>query len=500
MRLPRLAYNLLSAAGAAIALIVAITLLVLLVVSLLTGTTNPYLGIVLYMVLPVVLVFGLVLIPFGMYGRWRRERRLGLEEVAQWPRVDFNLPSHRNAAFIFLVGTIGFLVISAVGSYQAYHYTESNVFCGQACHRVMHPEFTAYQNSSHARVKCVDCHIGSGAGWYAKSKLSGVYQVYATLGNRYPRPIPTPIANLRPAQETCEQCHWPQRFFGAQQRQFNHYMYDEPSLHWPINMLIKTGGGDPKTGQTSGIHWHMNIGVRIEYVARDRRRQDIPWVRVTDRVTGRVTLYENAEKPLSPEELRNAEPRAMDCMDCHNRPSHNFHSPDHQIDLALLTRRIDRRLPYAKRVAVEAMARDFDSGEAAMQEIANFMTLFYREKHADLYATRRAAIDAAIVATQEAYGRSTFPVMKVKWSGYPDDIGHFIYPGCMRCHDAKHRSSEGFTLTRECNACHAILSQGSGERAQVATTQAGLEFEHPTDIGDAWRQVGCFDCHRGVQP
>jgi len=387
-----------------------------------------------------------------------------------------------------------------VGSYQAYHYTESNEFCGQTCHRVMHPEFTAYQNSSHARVKCVDCHIGSGAGWYAKSKLSGAYQVYATLADKYPVPIPTPIKNLRPAQETCEQCHWPKRFFGAQQRQFNHYMYDEANTYWPINMLIKTGGGDPKTGQTSGIHWHMNIGVRVEYVARDTRRQDIPWVRVSDRVTGRVTVYEDTENPLSREELQRAEIRVMDCMDCHNRPSHNYYSPDHQIDLALLTGRIDRDIPEIKRVAVEAMAQEFDSEEAAIEGIANYMTQIYREKRPELYVRQRAAIDAAIVSTQEAYGRSIFPTMKVKWSEYPDDIGHFIYPGCMRCHDARHRSAEGLQLTRECNACHAILSQGSGGRAQLSTTQAGLEFEHPEDIGEAWREVGCFACHGGVRP
>jgi len=500
MLLPRLAYNFLSAVGAAIALIDAVTIFVLLVVGLLAETTNPYLGIVLYMVLPVILVFGLVLIPLGMYRQVRRERRLGKIEAQAWPRLDLNQPSHRNATLVFLVGTLGFLVISAVGTYQAYHYTESNGFCGQTCHTVMHPEFIAYQNSSHARVKCVECHIGTGAGWYAKSKLSGAYQVYATLAARYPRPIPTPIENLRPAQETCEQCHWPKRFFGAQQRQFNHFMYDENNTHWPINMLIKTGGGDPQTGQTSGIHWHMNIGVRVEYVARDERRQEIPWVRVTDRMTGRVTVYEDTERPLSAEERRRMAPRVMDCMDCHNRPSHVYYSPDHQVDVALLTGRIDRTIPSVKSVAVTAMERDFQSSAAAVRGIANSMTEFYREKFPALYASRRATIDAAIVAVQEAYTRSIFPGMKVKWSEYPDDIGHFIYPGCMRCHDARHRSASGLSLTRNCNACHVILAQGTGRAAQVSSTPEGLEFTHPADIGGAWRESGCFDCHRGVAP
>jgi nitrate/TMAO reductase-like tetraheme cytochrome c subunit len=500
MKLPRLAYNFLSSVGIAIAILSALTMVVLFSVSLLSEATNPYLGIVLYLVGPAVLFLGLVLIPAGMIWQARRERRLGVEAAALWPRLDLNVARQRRATMVFLLGLVGFLLVSAVGSYQAYHFTESNQFCGQTCHGVMHPEFIAYQNSSHARVKCVDCHIGSGAGWYAKSKLSGAYQVYATLTDKYPRPIPTPIANLRPAQETCEQCHWPERFFGAQQRQFNHYMYDSANTHWPINMLVKTGGGDPKTGQTSGIHWHMNIAVKVEYIARGERRQEIPWIRVTDQVTGRVTEYMNSDDPLSDEELATASRRRMDCMDCHNRPSHNYYSPDHQIDVAILTGRIEATLPHIKRVAVEAMAAEYESAEAAREGIADAITRYYREKWPGVYSARRVDVDQAILAAQEAYSRSIFPVMKVNWSAYPDDIGHFIYPGCMRCHDGKHKSEDGLTLTADCRTCHVILSQGSGERAQVATSEEGLEFEHPEDIGEAWRETGCFECHTGVQP
>jgi hypothetical protein len=71
----------------------------------------------------------------------------------------------------------------------------------------MEPEYTAYQFSPHAKVGCVQCHIGSGADWFVRSKISGSYQLYAVAFKKYPTPIPTPIGNLRPAQETCEQCH-----------------------------------------------------------------------------------------------------------------------------------------------------------------------------------------------------------------------------------------------------------------------------------------------------
>jgi hypothetical protein len=387
--------------------------------------------------------------------------------------------------------------MSAVGSYEAYHYTESVSFCGKTCHTVMKPEHTAYQNSAHARVACVACHVGPGAGWCAKSKLSGAYQVYATAVNIYPRPIPTPIANLRPAQETCEQCHWPEKFFGAQQKQINHYMYDSASTNWPINMLIKTGGGDPRSGQTAGIHWHMNIGYKVEYIARDERRQDIPWVRITERKTGLSTIYQDTENPLSEDEIAKAVPRIMDCVDCHNRPSHIYNSADHAIDMALLAFDPEHRPPDIKKISVQVMAQNYETEKQAMDSIAAKMNGYYQDNYPDYYGKNRRTIDSAIAAIQYAFSQNIFPEMKVNWSAYPNNLGHFYSPGCMRCHAGKHASSDGKVVTRECVSCHNILSQGSGARFQMAASQQGLEFTHP---GEAWKEMGCFECHTGVQP
>jgi nitrate/TMAO reductase-like tetraheme cytochrome c subunit len=487
-------------AGLAVALGTALTILFFLLAQSGHGATNPYLGIFVYMILPPFLVVGLLIVPIGMFRQWKRIKKYGEIAVPTWPLIDLNNPKHRNAFIVFIAGGLVYGMLSSIGAYQGYHHTESVSFCGQTCHTVMKPEHVAYQNSSHARVLCVSCHVGEGAGWYAKSKLSGAYQVYATAFNKYPRPIPTPIKNLRPAQETCEQCHWPEKFYGAQQRQFNHYMYDDDNTPWPINMLIKTGGGDPKTGQTAGIHWHMNIGVRVEYIARDERRQDIPWLRVTDSGTGRVTIYQDEESPLSEEEILAATPRAMDCMDCHKRPSHQYRSPEQTINRAMLTGRIDPSLPAIKRVAVEAMETTYDTEEAAIRNIASKIPDYYRSEHSEIFAERRVVIEQAVVATQQAFSQSIFPEMKVRWDGYPDNIGHFIYPGCMRCHDGNKVSDEGWVITRDCRACHAILAQGSGERAEMATSQDGLEFVHPEDIDEEWRETGCYECHTGTQP
>ena len=500
-RFPRYYYNRISIIGTFLAIAATATLLLSLVAQVIVGHTNPYMGIFVYMVLPPIIVFGLLMVPIGMLRRWRRFKKHGDVEVTAWPYLDLNKKPHRNAFFMFSAGTLLFVTLVTVGGYHAFHFSESVQFCGTTCHSVMKPEHVAYQNSPHARVSCTACHVGSGANWYARSKLSGMYQVYAVVAKVYPQPIPTPIKNLRPAQETCEQCHWPEKFYGGQQKQFNHFMYDEENTSWPINLLIKTGGGDPQTGQTAGIHWHMNIGTHVEYIARDERRQDIPWIQVTDRDTGRVTTYHDSKKPLTEEELKKGIRRKMDCMDCHNRPSHIYRSPDYMIDLAILTGMIDATLPEIKRIAVEAMDREYETEEEALREIANFIEKTYRLDFPEVFAEKREAIEKAIIATEHQFSQSIFPEMKVRWDNYPDNIGHFIFPGCMRCHDDNKVSEEGWTISTECTTCHIIFRQGSGEYEQVALSPEGLKFVHPEDPEDEdFDEVACYDCHTGTQP
>jgi len=498
---PRYFYNRISIVGTFLAIIATAVLVLSLIGQMVLGETNPYMGIFVYMVLPPIIVAGLLMVPIGMLRRWRRLKKFGEVEVPAWPYFDLNKKTHRNAFYLFLGGSLLLLALLTVGGYHGFHYSESVAFCGTTCHTVMKPEYVAYQNSPHARVSCTACHVGSGANWYARSKLAGMYQVYAVTANIFPRPIPTPIKNLRPAQETCEHCHWPEKFFGGQQRQINHYMYDEANTHWPINLLIQIGGGDPKTGQTAGIHWHMNMGVVVEYIARDERRQDIPWIEVTDKNTGRVTTYIDTENPLTDEEIKTAIKRKMDCMDCHNRPSHNYRSPDRMIDMAILTEMIDGSIPDIKRLSVEAMDGDYETEDQALREIANYIEKAYRVDRPEVFAEKRQAIEQAIVAIQKQFSLSIFPEMKTRWDKYPDNIGHFIYPGCMRCHDGNKVSEDGLMITTECTTCHIIFRQGGGEYEQVALSPGGLKFIHPDDPEDEdFDEVLCYDCHTGTQP
>lgn len=485
--------NWLTLVGAALALVSLANVLFLLLADVFAVRAKPYFGVFGYIVFPAVLVLGLLIIPVGMLvERWRRRRRAP-EEIPAFPRIDLNMPSHRQAFGLFVGFTVFFLVLGSVGSYRAYQFSDSVTFCGQVCHSVMKPEFTAYQSSSHARVPCVECHVGPGATWFVRSKFAGSYQVYATAFNRFPRPIPSPIKSLRPAQETCEQCHWPEKFWGDRFKIITHFGSDEKNTPRQIRMLIKTGGGSPTTGLTAGIHWHMNIMNEIWYVATDAQRQQIPWVRVRD-MQGRVTEYLAGDSKLTPEEIARAEKRRMDYMDCHNRPSHVYLPPDRAVDEALLAGQIDPSLPFIKRQAVEVLAKPYASAEAAREGIASELDAFYFTKYPALYPRKREVIKAGIAEVQRLYETNIFPEMKVDWRTHPNNIGHFYYAGCFRCHDGQHVSREGKVIRKECGICHAILGQEEG--GQPMAEVRGRAFRHPVEIGDL-EQVTCSDCHTG---
>ena len=266
IKLPRSVYNWVSLIGAVIALISLFMIGFLFVISFFLDRGGSYLGLVIYIILPAFFVTGLILIPVGMLWDIKKRERSGYQEK-RLPYVDLNEVAHRNAFLIFVSGTILFLFVSALGSYEAFHYTESTEFCGTLCHTVMKPEFDAYQNSAHARVRCVDCHVGEGADWYVRSKMSGLYQVYAVLANVYPKPIPTPISNLRPARETCEKCHWPEKFYSRKIRLEKHFLNDEKNTEWNISLLMKVGPSHSTQGLEEGIHWHINPDIKIEFVS-----------------------------------------------------------------------------------------------------------------------------------------------------------------------------------------------------------------------------------------
>lgn len=349
--LPESVYNWITLLGALLAAGSLCCILLVLLIDLVVAEPAPYLGLLAFVVLPVALLFGLGLVPVGMLRSRRRVARGEDPGLLHRIRFDASEPRHRNALVVFALGSLVLTFLSAVGAYQAYRQTESVEFCGLLCHSVMHPEYTTYSTSPHARVACVECHIGAGADWFARSKLSGAYQVYAVLANVYSRPIPTPVENLRPARETCEQCHWPEKFHGQRLLVGEHFLGDEGNRPYPITMLLNTGGGSSRGGRVEGIHWHVDRRIRIEYAARDRQRQQIAWVRLTE-ADGSVVEYRLAGDSLTVSERTAAGTRTMDCVDCHNRPSHRYRSANRTVNEALARGWLDRDLPFVKYQAV----------------------------------------------------------------------------------------------------------------------------------------------------
>jgi nitrate/TMAO reductase-like tetraheme cytochrome c subunit len=481
--------NPISLAGVALAIVSVANIFIFFLIDQIAVKPSPYVGILAYMVSPGFLVLGLLLMLVGVL----LERHKHLAPSAFYPRIDLNDATQRSAVISFSTFLLVFMVVSAAGSYKAYEFTESTSFCGQLCHNVMIPEYTAYQQSPHARVACAECHVGAGATWFVKSKLSGSRQVFATIFNTFPRPIPSPVRNLRPAQETCEQCHWPKKFYGGQLKVFSHYASDEKNTVREIRMIIKTGGGDPATGAPEGIHWHMNIANKIDYVAADDKRQVIPYVHVED-IQGRIIEYYAKDSTLTKDQIAKASRHHMDCVDCHNRPTHIYVPPDQSVDQSLLARRIDTSLPFVKQEAVTVLAAAYKTNDEAMRGIASGLQGFYESKYPDIAKSKQLEIRNAITEIQQIYSRTTFPDMKLNWQTHPNNLGHFYSPGCFRCHDGQHVSADGRVIGKDCNQCHTVMSEMDGATKAAAVPVAS--FQHPVDIGDL-SQVNCADCHTG---
>jgi hypothetical protein len=470
----------------------------LLIIGWLFKETSSYLGLFIFIIVPALMIFGLILIPVGMYFKAKRLKKgTDKPDKKKYPVLDLNIPRSRNAVLIFSTGTLLLMLFTGLGSYEAFHYSESVDFCGKLCHSVMNPMHVAYHNSPHARVACVECHVGSGADWYVRSKLSGLRQVYGVLTDSYETPIGHPIKDLRPARETCEHCHWPEKFYTHQLWNDKTYLADSANTEWNITMQIKTGPSHSALGLTEGIHWHINKNTKIEFISRDEFREDIPWVRFTDLETNQVTIYEN-DDPLSEEDIASAKIRTMDCIDCHNRPSHNYETPMKFVDDAITRGDIPLDLPYIKKVAMDIFLETFTNTDTAIAKIKEYTYSFYKEEMPEVYETRKKDIDRAVDGIIYGFNNNIFPEMEVSWDVYPNHIGHKTYNGCFRCHDGKHISkSEEEPIRRDCNLCHNIVKQGKPGEEVYSNLDVDLEFIHPVKFkGEEWRQDNCSECHR----
>lgn len=456
--------NPVSLLGTAIVTASGILIVTLFTLEILGLRGSPYIGILAYLILPAVFILGLLLIPIGIARQKRRDRqaRERGEEPALLPVIDFNNPRMRNRVIVFTLLTAINVVILSAATYKGVDTMETTEFCGQACHSVMEPEFTAYQRSAHASVKCVDCHIGPGADWFVKSKLSGAWQVVSVNLDLYPRPIPTPVHNLRPARETCEQCHWPSKFVGNRLKVLQTYSDDEANTPLKTVLLMHVGG---QRGTSShGIHWHVDPANEIRYLS-DESRETIYEVEMKT-AGGGVRRYTTSEKAPA-----GAVWRTMDCVDCHNRPSHTFRMPEEEVDHAMVVGAISRDLPFVRREGIRLLKAEYPSREAAVQGIADGLQAFYAKEHPQVATARAAAIRGAATTLGAIYKANVFPSMKIGWGTYPNHIGHENSPGCFRCHDDAHTTAEGRTISQDCSTCHGVLAMQEEDPEILRTLQ-----------------------------
>jgi nitrate/TMAO reductase-like tetraheme cytochrome c subunit len=421
---------------------------------------NPYLGIIFFLILPALFILGLTLIPIGVYFRRRKLIRAG-QIPAEFPKIDFSDRMFRHGIDIVLVATIVNLLIVSIASYRGAAYMDSPQFCGASCH-VMHPEYAAYQVSAHSHVACADCHIGSGATSYLEAKVNGTKQLVevtfhpvAHMAPRlipdYPKPIPSPVQNLRPAREICEGCHTPARFIGEKLLVKSSFADDEKNTETQSVVVLHLGGRDSFSHLT-GIHG-VHLG-HIEYVSTDETRTTIPWVQKLNEDGSQTVFASASTKGVAPK----GERRVMDCIDCHNRAAHTMQTAEEALNRAMAEGAVSPELPWVHKEGLELLKADYATEDEARAKIPAQLEAFYRSQHPEVMASKANLVASSGTGLVYIFTHNVFPEMKVTWGTHPNHIGHMSYPGCFRCHDGDHTAKDGKAITQDCAACHNLLA------------------------------------------
>src|SRR5580765_1771171 len=409
---------------------------------------NPYIGVLVFMVIPIVLVTGLALVPVGVFlARRRAKQRLATEIVDRKAAI-------RRLVWFLGAVTLVNVIVGTQATYRAVEHMESVQFCGQTCH-VMTPEFRAHAVSPHARVQCVECHVGEGATGWLESKMSGMRQLKEVVFDSYPRPIPSAIetGKLVLARETCERCHWPEKFVSAKLKVIPKFADDEGNTPSQTVLMMMVGGS-----LMPGIHGsHFGPGVEIRYAAADKKRQKIPWVEYRNTKKGETRSYLAKD---STAEAANGLPRyTMQCVDCHNRPTHSFELPERAVDRAMTVGLLPATLPFLKKKGVELLKAKYASNAEAAGRIPADLAAYYRQSYPKVASEREADVAAAGKMLARIYDNNVFPDLGVTWGLYPNNLGHEAFPGCFRCHDDEHKTADGKSITQDCGVCHEAVAQ-----------------------------------------
>jgi len=439
-----------------------VTFIILELARLVGVFTNSYAGLVVYLLFPSLFIIGLVLIPIGWYLRKKRTGKSGRELLEE----SFADPERRSGFFgstvfrtIIIFTLINITFMTMAGS-RMLNFMDTPRFCGTACHSVMNPEWVTYQDSPHARVACVECHVGEGVGALIDSKINGTWQMISITFDLLERPIPTPVHQLRPARETCEKCHWPDKFYGSRLKTIVRYENDSASTPAYTTLNLKVDAG--KVRPEGGIHWHIAAQNEVRYASVNDEREIMIWV---DQKMPDGTFKRYVNQALDHRESEEDDTRVLDCVDCHNRATHIYEDPHDAVNESIRLGQLDKKLPFLKREAVSAITQNYADSVAALNGIENQFTGFYRLNYPELARTENAAINDAVETLRSIYYRNIHHGMNITWGTYESHIGHRYgtKSGCFRCHNSDMVDSEGEAISPDCTMCHSILAYDYAE-------------------------------------
>lgn len=424
----------------------------LIIGELLIFESNPYIGIIAYVLFPGIAAFGLVLIPLGILLRIRKSHH---DPVGMLVR---QLSRMKVLRLIFSLTMINFVVFAFFG-YRSIHFMESAEFCGTVCHEVMIPEYTVYQRSPHSEVHCVNCHVGSGVGWLIKSKLDGTRQLAGVILDNYARPIQTPVHNMRPAPDICEACHSSESYQGDRVKTIEHFDSDELNTrsYSILNLHLGNDGEDGKEAQ--GIHWHNSTEHEIRFYSTNHQREEIVRVELITN-DGEMRVWTRPQSQGNEYELDHMSVRVMDCVDCHNRPAHIFLPPDRVLDNLLGEALINPAIPWIRAMAEEVFTKEYSTHDEAMAGITKLPEL-YEIRYPTYWFFFADDVRDAVPVLQSAHETYVYPSMKIGWNTYPSLIGHPTAhtSACFRCHDGVLVDEAGIQITNDCNSCHVVLAE-----------------------------------------
>jgi hypothetical protein len=403
---------------------------------------------------------------------------------------------------------LGLMALFAVVGIAGWEYSNSNAFCGHACHSVHPEEPAAHRASQHSEVTCVECHLGRRSVFESMFLKVGHTKHLWSLLTGYERPLESP--SMPASRDSCEGCHSPQPHTHDSVRMRDYYAPDAANTHTRIGVILRTAGAPVRReSQGIGIHWHTDN--RIDFIAGDGQRTRIPWLQVT-LTDGSTKTYTDRDASLAAEEIAAADKVSMDCIDCHNRVGHPFHDPEEIVDEALALDELSTALPFVKQRMVQMLrqqvtdkAQAHEAVEAAWQQyLADYPEL--QQEHPDSFARAKEYAEGQQALAVELLLNTGFSDPDLDWRSFPDHSGHRYSAGCFRCHDGKHVDEEGTPVRANCTLCHSVpvvIREGTVPQHFLATlvtpkpayhNDPGFVVSHRTRVDDS-----CEGCHGEIR-